>query len=104
MTVILYCKDTPELKLGPGSPDSPDTIIFRQGFAEIDELTPEIARRIVHPGTPHIEILEASEGRVPETTPDAWACPACGKTFGTDKQGKMHLLSHREKVAKAPKA
>ncbi|MBI4899003.1 MAG: hypothetical protein HY829_00840 [Actinobacteria bacterium] len=95
--ITLYCQETPELKLGPGSPTDPSTIVFRLGFAEIAELTPDIARWITHPGTPHIEILEGSEGRVAETTPDAWVCPACAKAFGTEKQGRMHLLSHRPK-------
>jgi len=92
---VLYCRETPGLKLGPNGADDPDTIVFRDGWADVAEITPTIAEWIAHPGTPHIEIIDDAEGRVSETTVGAEVCPECGKAFDSKRKLQGHLLSHR---------
>lgn len=105
MGIVLYCQDTPELKLGPGGPVDPSTVTFRNGFAYVPELTDELRSWINHPGTPKIEIME--EGQAPLDRDGAEICDRCGKAFGTRKALGMHKLSHiraDEKAAAAASA
>jgi hypothetical protein len=96
---ILYCAETPNLKLGPGvKPGDPDIIEFKDGYAEVDENDPMFAEKlswIVYPGTPLIRVLEEDEA--PLTDPNAVRCPECGKPFATERKLSGHLMSHRRK-------
>jgi hypothetical protein len=95
--MILYCAETPNLKLGPGTKaGDPDVIVFEDGYAEVSPDDPLFKAKmswLVHPGTPYIRILDDNE--IPNTTADAVFCPECGKPFATDKQLNGHLMSHR---------
>lgn len=107
--IVLYCQETPGLRLGPGVSlgtlpvrgeedlQAAGQIEFLAGFATFDEDTyPLWETWVRHPGTPHIEVLEADAGQVPEGTPSAFPCPVgCGKTFATRKQLNGHLMSHK---------
>lgn len=96
---ILYCQETPNLKLGPGTnPNAPDVVVFRDGYAEIDPADPLYAAKIAwcsHPGSPLIRILDEEEAVT--TDPDAVACPVCGKAFATEQKLNGHLIHHRRK-------
>lgn len=104
MAVILYCQETPNLKLGPGVKDGdPDIITFRDGYAEIDPADPLFKQKMMwlaHPGTPFIRVLGEDES--PTTDPNAVTCPACGKSFAGDTREKSeqklngHLIQHRK--------
>lgn len=89
---VLYCRETPELKLGPGPANDPTTIKFVNGWAEIPDGDARIAWCFM-PGTPFIEVID-EPGRV-EATADAFVCDIDGKAFETKKALNGHLLSHR---------
>lgn len=105
MAIILYCPETPELKLGPGTTvNDPDMIVFRGGYAELDPADPLFTAKmswLTHSGTPHIRIL--GEEEAPSTAPGAVACPVCDKHFADDEkssgEAKLngHLIQHRKK-------
>jgi hypothetical protein len=68
-TVVLFCRDTPGLTLGPNN-----EIQFRGGFAEVDEsVTPGWKAWIEHAGTPFIREVK---GGMP--TDNEKRCPICG--------------------------
>jgi len=89
---ILYCKSTPELKLGPGSATDPTTIVFVNGWAEIPDGDARI-QWVFAPGTPTIEVID-EEGRV-EPGPETFTCDICGASFEAKRQLQGHKLSHR---------
>lgn len=115
MTEInLYCAETPGLKLGPGTLNPLDTtsqtggtpasssevIMFADGFASFDDKRfPKWREWMNHPGTPHIDVIDAAEGLVPLRDSD-FACAICAQTenpkaFGTSRQLAGHMMSHR---------
>ena len=94
---VLYCQETPELKLGPGTKvGDEDVLVFIDGYAEIDLDDPfyEVKMSWVkHPGTPYIRVLGEDEAQA--NLPGAVFCPECDKAFATDKQLNGHLISHK---------
>lgn len=114
--VVLYCAETPNLKLGPGtlspldttsqqggtpaSPGSEQVIIFVDGFADVDTAKmPDWEKWVKHPGTPFIEI-NPEAGLVP--LDEGFACEKCANTrtpkaFETKRQLAGHMMSHRER-------
>ena len=94
---VLYCQETPDLKLGPGiKPGDPYVVLFIDGYAEIDlddPLYDEKMSWVTHPGTPHIRVL--GEDETPGTRPGAVFCPECDKAFDSDKRLNGHLISHK---------
>ena len=98
--VTLFCPDTSELKLGPGtSASDPDVVTFRNHFAEIDNDDPLLADKLRwarHPGSPPIVVLDDEAPAVA----GAVTCPQCAaagivKAFATDRRLGAHLMSHR---------
>lgn len=109
--ITLYCKESPSLKLGPGTtqvqplpvaedertrpaPEVGDCIVFFEGFATFDPaLLPDWEKWVNHPGTPYIEVLgDNSEGQVPDGA--GVACDVCHKSFATQPQLRGHMLGH----------
>lgn len=96
MGLVLYCEETPNLKLGPGRPGDPDCIVFHDGYADVpSEQVAQAMKWALAPGSPNIIIIDTSAGEVPANAPDAVVCPRCGKGFDTQKRLNGHLLSHR---------
>ena len=103
--MILYCPETPDLKLGPGiKMGDPDIVVFVGGYAEIDEADPLFEAKmswVRHSGTPPIRVLGKDEA--PSTAPGAVTCPVCGKYFADDDKStgearlNGHLIQHRRK-------
>lgn len=109
-TIVLYCEETPELKLGPGvtatvrttqlpgdtEPLVPgDVIRFSDGFATFDEdQYPKWQQWVNAPGSPTIRELEENEGRGEDG--QSFPCPKdCGKgPFKTEFALNGHLRSH----------
>jgi len=89
---VLYCKETPELKLGPGPVSHPSTIIFKNGWAEIPDGDERI-QWVFAPGTPFIEIID-EEGRVAAGA-ESFDCEVCGASYDSKKRLNGHRLSHR---------
>lgn len=120
--VTLYCEETPELKLGPGTtgswPGAPghvdttggwvdptpqreggDVIVFGRGFAEFKEDDfPEWRTWIKAPGTPFIRVIDEStgEGLAGDA---AHICPIDGRMFKSEFALNGHLRSHAPKGA-----
>lgn len=96
---ILYCAETPQLKLGPGREGSDFCIVFRDGYAEVDPTDPMYDEKmswVNYPGNPLIRVL--GEEEVPSTDPDAVPCPECGKPFASNQKLNGHLMHHRKKA------
>jgi hypothetical protein len=111
--ITLYCSESPNLKLGPGTIDPLDTtsqrggteaspgdqvIVFFEGFAEFEtERFPKWESWVKHSGTPYIEI-NPEGGLVPLGT--GFPCDVCAgtkspKSFGSARQLAGHMMSHR---------
>lgn len=114
--MILYCAESPNLKLGPGTIDPVDTtwlpggtpasppnqvLVFFKGFAEFDtERFPDWEKWVKHPGTPYISI-EGSSTDLAEVG-EGFPCEICAGTrtprwFATKQKLSGHMLQHRRK-------
>jgi hypothetical protein len=122
-TVILYCKDTPGLKLGPGVIGDPRTgnqvIVFENGYADVAEDDPLFAAKMSWlngPGCPLIKVVDGSVDAPAPFDPRDIACPEtvetsenltgtihevrgtapCPARFKTQKEADQHQLrAHR---------
>jgi len=68
-TTILYCKESPGLHLGPGSPTSKNVINFQAGYAELNTEDPLYAEKMSWTttfGCPPIKVVTAEERQVQE--------------------------------------
>jgi hypothetical protein len=95
MSPILWCKETPGLKLGPGNVQDGKVIVFKNGYAEVSEDLPDFAERmswVNTPGCPHIEIIteETAAAHLPYNPNDK----QCPETVPTDENltGSMHEI------------
>jgi hypothetical protein len=103
-TVTLYCRETPELKLGPGvRANSPDLVTFVGGYAELDTEDPMFKAKmswIGMVGTPFIRVLGTDE--TPTNAAGVVICPECkddgiDRAFPSEKSLNGHLIQHRMK-------
>lgn len=110
-TISLYCEETPELKLGPGTTGAwpgldgrPDrtpgnVIVFARGFAEFDEQDyPDWKAWVAAPGTPYIRVIDESTGE--GLAGDApHICLIDGRPFKSELALNGHMRSHTAKGA-----
>ena len=105
-TVTLYCEETPELKLGPGTTSTweghqkgDDVIVFARGFAEFDpEQYPDWEAWVHAAGTPHIRVIDESTGEgLAGDGPHV--CPIDGRPFKSEFALNGHMRSHAKEGA-----
>jgi hypothetical protein len=120
--VTLYCEETPELKLGPGTtsswPGQPghidarggwiegtpqreagDVIVFGRGFAEFNEKDfPEWRAWVAAAGTPHIRVVDESTGEGLASEPHV--CPIDGRPFKSEFALNGHMRTHAKETAR----
>lgn len=95
--IVLFCPEVAQLTLGPGAAPE-ECIQFKDGWAHVDpKKFPEWKTWVNAPGTPIIEVIPEDAERVPETTPNAFVCPVCGKAFSLKVALTGHLRSHAPK-------
>jgi len=103
--VTLYCQETPELKLGPGTTGAwegrqpGDVIVFARGFAEFDAKDyPDWRAWVAHPGTPTIREIDDSTGEG-LSGDDPHICPIDGRPFKSEFALTGHMRTHAPKGA-----
>lgn len=98
--MILYCKDTPGLHVGPGRPGSVNVIDFRDGYAEVDDADPLYDEKMswIDKAANAYGIRKLEVDEVPVTDPNAPKCPACGQAFATERKLNGHIMgAHRNR-------